>query len=97
KQRGTFFRPEIGDEVVVGFLSEDPRHPVVLGMLHSSAKPAPESAKDANDRKGYVSREKMQLIIDDKKKSIVCGTPAGNTMTLSEDDKGITLKDQNGN
>jgi len=97
KQRGTFFRPEIGDEVVVGFLSEDPRHPVVLGMLHSSAKPAPESAKDANDRKGYVSREKMQLIFDDKKKSIVCGTPAGNTMTLSEDDKGITLKDQNGN
>jgi Rhs element Vgr protein len=97
KQRGTFFRPEIGDEVVVGFLSEDPRHPVVLGMCHSSAKPAPEPAKDANDRKGYVSREKMQLIFDDKKKSVVCGTPGGNTMTLSEDDKGITLKDQNGN
>ena len=44
KERGTFFRPEIGDEVVVGFLNDDPRHPVILGMCHSSAKPAPEPA-----------------------------------------------------
>jgi Rhs element Vgr protein len=40
KERGTFFRPEINDEVVVGFLSDDPRYPVILGMCHSSAKPA---------------------------------------------------------
>jgi len=37
KQRGTFFRPEIGDEVIVGFLNDDPRYPVVLGMVNSSA------------------------------------------------------------
>ena len=35
--RGTYFRPEIGDEVVVGFLDDDPRNPVILGMCHSSA------------------------------------------------------------
>ena len=95
--RGTFFRPEIGDEVVVGFLSDDPRHPVVLGMCHSSAKPAPESAKDTNHRKGYVSREKMQFIFDDEKKVIVLETPGGNKVTLSDDAKGIVLEDQNGN
>ena len=71
KERGTFFRPEIGDEVVVGFLSDDPRDPVVMGMCHSSAKPAPELAKDDNHRKGYVSREKMRFIFDDEKKIIV--------------------------
>jgi len=97
KDRGTFFRPEIGDEVVVGFLSDDPRHPVVLGMCHSSAKPAPEPAEDVNNRKGYVSRENMRLVFDDEKKSIVLGTPAGNILSLSEDDKGIRIKDQNGN
>ena len=78
KERGTFFRPEIDDEVVIGFLSDDPRHPVVLGMCHSSAKPAPEPAKDDNHRKGYVSREKMQFIFDDEKKAIVLATPGGN-------------------
>lgn len=97
KDRGTFFRPEVGDEVVVGFLNDDPRHPVVLGMCHSSAKPAPEPAEDVNNRKGYVSREKMRIVFDDEKKSIVLDTPAGNTLSLSEDDKGIQIKDQNGN
>jgi Rhs element Vgr protein len=97
QERGTFFRPELNDEVVVGFLNEDPRHPIVLGMCHSSAKPAPEPAKDDNHRKGYVSREKMKLTFDDEKKIIVIETPGGNKMTLSEEDKGIVLEDQNGN
>ena len=97
KERGTFFRPEIGDEVVVGFLGDDPRCPVVLGMCHSSAKPAPEPAKDTNHHKGYVSREKMKLTFDDEKKIILFETPGGNKLTLSEDKKGIIIEDQNGN
>lgn len=97
KSRGTFFRPEIGDEVVVGFLGDDPRYPLILGMCHSSAKPAPEPAKDDNQRKGYVSREKLKLIFDDEKKSITLETPGGNKMKLSDEDKGIVLEDQNGN
>ncbi|MCI5131017.1 MAG: type VI secretion system tip protein VgrG, partial [Candidatus Electrothrix sp. EH2] len=97
KKRGTFFRPEIDDEVVVGFLNDDPRYPVVLGMLHSSANPAPEPAQDDNHRKGYVSREKMQFTFDDEKKIITLETPSGNKVILSEEDKGIVLEDQNSN
>ncbi|MBJ7312006.1 type VI secretion system tip protein VgrG [Rugamonas sp. CCM 8940] len=97
KERGTFFRPEVGDEVVVGFLDSDPRHPVVLGMCHSSAKAAPEPIADKNDKKGYVSRAKLRLLFDDDKKSALLETPAGNRITLSEDAKGIVLEDQNGN
>jgi len=97
KGRGTFFRPEIKDEVVVGFLGDDPRHPVVLGMCHSKAKPAPEAAENLNHRKGYVSRSKLRLIFDDQKKVILLETPGGNRMTLSQEDKGIVLSDQNGN
>jgi len=97
KDRGTYFRPEIDDEVVVGFLNDDPRHPVILGMCHSSAKPAPEPAKDDNNHKGYVSREKLKLAFDDDKRIIGLETPAGNRISLSEDAKGIVLQDQNGN
>ncbi len=97
QERGTYFRPEIGDEVVVGFLNDDPRHPVILGMCHSSAKPAPEQARDDNHHKGYVSREKLRLTFDDEKKVVVVETPTGNKLTLSEDAKGISLEDQNGN
>lgn len=97
KERGTFFRPEIGDEVVVGFLNADPRYPIILGMCHSSAKPAPEVAKNTNHRKGYVSREKMKFSFDDEKKIIILETPTGNKVILSEEDMGIIIEDQNGN
>lgn len=95
--RGAFFRPEIGDEVVVGFLAGDARHPVVLGMMNSSAKPAPIQAKDDNHQKGFVSRSEMKWMFDDEKKSMSFETPAGNKILLSEEDKGIKIEDQNGN
>jgi Rhs element Vgr protein len=96
-QRGTFFRPEIDDEVVVGFLDGDPRFPVVLGQCYSSAKPAPETAKDDNHVKGYVSRSKLKLTFDDDKKVVILETPGGNKLTLSDDEKAASLVDQNGN
>lgn len=95
--RGTFFRPEISDEVVVGFLNNDPRHPVVLGMLNSSAKPAPLTASNQNDEKGYVSRSGMKMIFNDADKSLKIETPAGKKVTISEADGVMTLEDENGN
>jgi Rhs element Vgr protein len=97
KDRGSFFRPEIGDEVVLGFLNDDPRDPIVLGMLNSSTKPAPLPAKDDNHQKGFFTRSKLKLSFDDDKKVIALETPGGNKLTISDDAKGITLEDQNGN
>jgi Rhs element Vgr protein len=96
-KRGTFFRPEISDEVIVGFINNDPRHAVVLGMLNSSAKPAPITAADDNHEKGYVSRSEMKMIFNDDKKSFTLETPAGNKFIITEDEKKIHLEDQNGN
>jgi Rhs element Vgr protein len=95
--RGFFFRPEIGDEVIVGFLHDDPRQPVILGMLHSSAKAAPLPGSDDNHEKLYKSRAGMRLHFDDDKKVLTIDTPSGNALVLSEDDKSLTLADQNGN
>jgi Rhs element Vgr protein len=96
-KRGFFFRPEIGDEVVVGFLDDDPRQPVILGMLHSAAKAAPFEGSDENHEKAYVSRSNLKLYFNDDKKVVRLETPAGNSLTLSEDEKSIVIKDQNGN
>jgi len=97
KERGTWFRPEIGDEVAVGFLDNDPRHAVVLGMLHSSKNTAPEPASDDNHKKGFQSREKLKIVFDDEKKSVSIETPGGNKLVISDDEKKIHLEDQNGN
>jgi Rhs element Vgr protein len=96
-ERGFFFRPEIGDEVVLGFLNDDPRQAVILGMLNSSAKPAPLQGSDDNHEKVYQSRSKIKLYFNDDKKIASLETPAGNKLTLTEEDKAITIVDQNGN
>lgn len=95
--RGFFFRPEVGDEVVLGFLNDDPRQAVILGMLHSSAKAAPLEGSDDNHDKVYQSRSKMKVYFDDEKKVMQLETPAGNKLTLSEEDKAIKIEDQNDN
>lgn len=71
KSRGTYFLPEIGDEVLVGFLNDDPRDAIVLGMMHSPNLEPPFTAKDTNPIKGIVSREGMKLIFDDEKKQTI--------------------------
>lgn len=96
-ERGAFFMPEIGDEVIVGFINDDPRHPVVLGMLHSSNKPAPISPADNNNEKGFTTRSKMHLSFNDDTKTIVIDTPAGNSITIDEKSMKIEIKDQNEN
>ena len=95
--RGSFYRPEVGDEVIVGFIDNDPLHAIILGCMHSSKNAAPVTPADANNIKGFYSREKMKWQFDDDKKEMLFDTPAGNKILISEDQKGITLEDQNGN
>jgi Rhs element Vgr protein len=95
--RGSFFRPEIDDEVIVGFINDDPRHAVVLGMMHSSSKPSPVTARDVNHEKGFTTRSKLHLTFNDDSKTISIDTPAGNRIQLDEQGMKIEIKDQNDN
>jgi Rhs element Vgr protein len=95
--RGAFFRPEIGDEVIVGFINDDPRDAVVLGMLNSSKKPAPITAQDVNNEKGFTTRSKMHISFNDDTKTITIDTPAGNSIKLDESGTKIEIVDQNQN
>lgn len=97
ENRGIFFRPEIEDEVIIGFINEDPNNAIVLGMLHSSGKPAPITASDDNHQKGIVTRSEMKVLFDDEKKSIGIETPAGKKITLDEDKGVIVIEDENSN
>ncbi|HEY8968001.1 MAG TPA: type VI secretion system tip protein VgrG, partial [Puia sp.] len=96
-KRGSFFRPEVNDEVVVGFMNNDPRHPVILGMLHSSAKSAPLEPESANPKKGYVSRSGIKLIFNDDEKSVRIETPGSRVFELNDNAGSITVQDGDGN
>jgi Rhs element Vgr protein len=97
-QRGFFFRPEVGDEVILGFLEDDPRHAIVLGMLHSSVNAAPLNGSDSNNEKMYQSRSGMKLYFNDDKNVLRLETPGGKKLTLDDGDQQIVkLEDENGN
>jgi Rhs element Vgr protein len=95
--RGTFFRPEIDDEVIVGFMNNDVSHPVILGMLHSSPKPSPLEPANSNNEKGYISRSGMKLVFNDGGPSVKIETPAGRVFELDDAGNTITISDGAGN
>ena len=97
EERGAFFRPEIDDEVVLGFLNNDPRNPVILGMLNSSAKPAPISAENTNHEKGFVSRSGSKIIFNDEDDSITVETPSGHKIVLSDNEGTVLIEDSSSN
>lgn len=95
--RGTFFRPEIDDEVIIGFMNGDPSHPIILGMVHSSSKAPPFEPEDSNDKKGYVSRSEIKITIHDGDKSIVIETPGGRKFTMDDTAGTVQVEDASGN
>ncbi len=98
-KRGVFFRPEKGDEVVLGFFNDDPRQPVILGAMHSE-KNAPPTGFDItgdNFKKGVLTKESLKIALDDEKKCIELSTPNGNILRISDADKGFYVEDENKN
>ena len=91
--RGFVFRPELDDEVVVGFLNDDPRDAIVLGSLFATNRKAPVKAADANDEKGIYSRGGMKLFFNDKDKSVTIITEGGNKIILNDKDQTIKIED----
>lgn len=97
EERGVFFIPEVGDEVIVGFINDDPNAAVILGVLHSSSRHVPSEINDDNNLKGIFTKSKIKLVFDDEKKAVTLETPGGNRIVVNDDSKGILLEDQNGN
>ena len=97
KEAGFFFLPEIDDEVVVTFINNDPRFPVITGALYS-AKNKPKEVPDArNQFKSIHSRSGINIRFDDEDKILTIETPGGNSFTLNDDEKKITVMDLSGN
>lgn len=97
---GSFFFPEVGDEVVVGFLNEDPRFPVILGSLYSDQKHKPFKGLEPNkknSKKAIVSKSGLQVSFNDEAKVLTFATPNENRLLLDDKNKKIFIKDGNGN
>lgn len=68
KERGTYFLPEIGDEVLVAFENGDIHHPYVLGALwNGQEKPPEDNADGENDVRKIRSKTGHEIVLDDSR------------------------------
>jgi len=94
--KGLLFRPDIGDEVLISFLGASLQNPVVIGGLHSEAKPSPISDSEGLDKKGIFTKSGLKMTFDDEAGAIKLETTEGNKVSISQDE-GVLLEDQSGN
>ncbi len=99
--RGTWFIPDVDDEVLVAFGAGDPRDPFVIGALWNGADAPPESMDGSgkNDKKTICSRNGVKVVLDDQdgQESFHVETPGGQKVTLQDGPGSIEIADSSGN
>lgn len=99
--RGTWFIPDVDDEVLVAFEAGDARRPYVLGGLWNGQDKAPESMDGGgnNYRKVIRSRNGVKVTLDDQdgQEKLILETPGGQKVTLKDGPGAVEIVDGNGN
>jgi uncharacterized protein involved in type VI secretion and phage assembly len=101
RNRGTWFIPDKGDEVLVSFEGGDPRRPYVIGGLWNGKDSPPDSIDSAakNERKLIRSRNGIKVTLEDKdgQERLQLETPGGQKLTLRDGPGSVEIDDSNGN
>ncbi|HEU0301655.1 MAG TPA: phage baseplate assembly protein V [Longimicrobium sp.] len=99
--RGSWFIPDVDDEVLVVFAGGDPRHPCVVGAMWNGRDTPPHSMDGGgqNNVKKLRSRNGVQLTMDDTggQETMVLETPGGQKVTLKDGPGSVEVVDANGN
>ena len=100
-KRGSWFIPDVVDEVLVAFEHGDPRRPFVLGGLWNGSDKPDESMDGGgrNYKKSIRSRNGVKVTLDDQdgQESLKLETPGGQKITLKDGPGAVTIEDSSGN
>jgi len=97
--RGSWFIPDVNDEVLVAFEGGNPRRPYVVGALWNGQDAPPESMDSDNNLKTILSREGVRITLDDTVGSVKLrlATPGGHEIVMDDGQRSITIQDSSGN
>jgi uncharacterized protein involved in type VI secretion and phage assembly len=99
--RGSWFVPDVNDEVLVAFEGGDVRRPYVIGALWNGTDRAPESMDGSgnNYKKVLRSRNGVKVTLDDQdgQEKFIAETPGGQKVTLKDGPGAVEIVDSNGN
>ena len=89
--RGSWFMPEVGDEVLVAFEHEDAEHPFVLGFLWNGKDKPPETSSHKRLLKS-VKGHTILLDDTDGSEKIEITTGGGLKITMDDTSNSITIQ-----
>ncbi len=97
--RGTWFIPDVKDEVLVAFEAGDLRRPYVIGALWNGTNSPPETMDANNTKKLLRSRSGVKITLDDQsgQESFLVETPGGQRLMLMDGPGAVEITDSNGN
>jgi len=99
--RGSWFIPDVNDEVLVSFEAGDVRRPYVIGALWNGQDSPPETMDGAgnNYKKVLRSRNGVKITLDDQdgQEQFIVETPGGQKITLKDGPGSVAIVDSNGN
>lgn len=99
--RGSWFIPDVDDEVLVSFEAGDTRRPYVIGSLWNGQDQPPESMDGSGNNyvKTIRSRNGVRVSLDDTdgQESLTLETPGGQQIVLKDGPGAIEIQDSNGN
>lgn len=99
--RGSWFIPDVNDEVLVAFEGGDPVRPYVVGALWNGRDAPPDSMDGGgrNFRKVLRSRNGVKITMDDSdgQEKFIVETPGGQKITLKDGPGAVEIVDSNGN
>lgn len=99
--RGAWFQPDLGDEVLVAFEAGNPRRAYVLAGLWNGRDAPPESMDTGSDNhlKVLRSRNGVKITLDDSDGSerFRVETPGGHSLEMADQGRSVTITDSNNN
>ena len=99
KNKGSWFMPDVNDEVLVAFGVGTAGGIFVVGGLWSKAGPPPTTMAAGNNKKLLRSRNGVTITLDDEdgQENFTMETPGGQKLTLKDGPGSVEIADSNGN
>jgi uncharacterized protein involved in type VI secretion and phage assembly len=96
---GHYVVPEVGDEIVIGFIDDSIKEPVFLGTLYKVGNAMVNESFDENNYKKHIKTKgkiDLMLIDEDAKQSVTLTTPKESIIQVEDENETCTISNKAG-